>query len=34
MMPTGVCLLATCGLAIVGLWNWRRERKTRAAADR
>jgi apolipoprotein N-acyltransferase len=33
-LPAGLCLLATCGLAVVGLVNWRRERKTRAAANR
>ena len=32
-LPAGLCLLATCGLAVVGLWHWRRERKTRRAAD-
>jgi hypothetical protein len=33
-LPAGLCLLATCGLAVVGLWHWRRQRKTPPAADR
>jgi apolipoprotein N-acyltransferase len=31
-LPAGLCLLATCGLAAVGLWNKRAERKAARAA--
>lgn len=33
-VPAGLCLLATCALAFVGVWHWRRERRAAGHADR